>query len=170
MNGLSSLPTVRSHRSPAVLQGFLSRYSVGHDIAEQLFDDVLQWLWLCAHLRADRANGGSARCQGLSIVPSLRLVDEMWHVFVLHTAEYREFCDRHLGGYVDHLPETRNAHDETSNAARVQQLEAQFEYVYDNLGAATLRRWHVEYAQTHTLDFVSKISVPLRTIERRRSS
>jgi hypothetical protein len=33
-----------------------------------------------------------------------RLVDPGWHVFVLHTREYREFCRQIAGRFIDHVP------------------------------------------------------------------
>src|ERR1700730_18001638 len=31
-----------------------------------------------------------------------RAVDDLWHTFILFTPQYREFCERAFGGYVDH--------------------------------------------------------------------
>lgn len=31
-------------------------------------------------------------------------VDELWHDFLLFTAEYREYCSEYLGGFVEHRP------------------------------------------------------------------
>lgn len=33
-------------------------------------------------------------------------IDRVFHAFILNTREYREFCDNHLGQYVDHHPIT----------------------------------------------------------------
>jgi hypothetical protein len=33
-----------------------------------------------------------------------RVVDSMWHEFILHTRAYREWCDLVLGRFVDHVP------------------------------------------------------------------
>jgi len=32
-------------------------------------------------------------------------VDEFWHAFLLFTREYHEFCQRHFGKFVHHVPE-----------------------------------------------------------------
>lgn len=47
--------------------------------------------------------GACARHHGEPLSPS-RLVDTGWHVFVLHTREYREFCRRVAGRFIDHVP------------------------------------------------------------------
>lgn len=36
-------------------------------------------------------------------VPS-KIVDGAWHAFILHTAEYRRFCQKCLDGFVEHQP------------------------------------------------------------------
>ncbi|KUN81113.1 hypothetical protein AQJ66_24420 [Streptomyces bungoensis] len=45
----------------------------------------------------------SGRQPGQSLAPS-ELVDYGWHAFILHTAEYSEFCQRVIGRFVHHLP------------------------------------------------------------------
>src|SRR5205823_112792 len=37
---------------------------------------------------------------------SRRRVDDLWHTFILFTPQYREFCTRYFGKYVDHQPNT----------------------------------------------------------------
>ncbi len=37
------------------------------------------------------------------VVPSPK-VDQFWHAFILHTRQYTDFCNRHLGFYLHHLP------------------------------------------------------------------
>lgn len=44
-------------------------------------------------------------------------VDELWHMFILFTADYREFCNKYLGQFLDHVPL------DNSNSARYNNLE-----------------------------------------------
>ena len=39
-----------------------------------------------------------------SFVPS-EVVDGLWHRFILHTKDYREFCEKTAGHFIDHNPE-----------------------------------------------------------------
>ena len=48
------------------------------------------------------------------LAPS-RTVDEGWHALILHTALYRELCER-LGRFVDHFPERPDATRQTPRA------------------------------------------------------
>lgn len=38
-----------------------------------------------------------------SLAPSTR-IDRIWHEFILHTPDYREYCSSRLGAFIDHLP------------------------------------------------------------------
>jgi hypothetical protein len=59
---------------------------------EQLFQELKKFLYLDA-LRPN------------SFIPMFsRRVDEVWHQFVLFTAEYAQFCDHFFGRYFHHAP------------------------------------------------------------------
>jgi hypothetical protein len=47
--------------------------------------------------------GASASHRGEPLSPS-RAVDAGWHIFVLHTRDYREFCGQVGGRFIDHVP------------------------------------------------------------------
>lgn len=66
----------------------------GHDMAmaARVADQSLAFLGTCAAHR------------GQPLSPS-RLVDPGWHAFILHTREYRTFCRRVAGRFIDHVPD-----------------------------------------------------------------
>lgn len=37
---------------------------------------------------------------------SSKLIDDVWHQFILFTKEYHSFCHRFFGGYIHHVPNT----------------------------------------------------------------
>ncbi|MGV9563125.1 glycine-rich domain-containing protein [Streptomyces sp. NPDC003480] len=45
----------------------------------------------------------SGQQPGQSLAPSM-LVDFGWHAFILHTADYADFCRRVVGRFVHHVP------------------------------------------------------------------
>jgi hypothetical protein len=47
---------------------------------------------------------------GASLAPSPE-VDKGWHAFILHTAEYAEFCDRVADRFIHHLPDEPGEED-----------------------------------------------------------
>ena len=60
--------------------------------AARITEQALAFLAACA------ANPGA----GLAPSPE---VDKGWHAFILHTADYAEFCDRVVGRFIHHLPD-----------------------------------------------------------------
>lgn len=57
-----------------------------------LLCDVSNFLWLAA--------------QSPEVSVPSPAIDEAWHVFVLFTKEYIDFCHTYCGGYVHHAPHT----------------------------------------------------------------
>ncbi|HLD04400.1 MAG TPA: hypothetical protein VJG90_01650 [Candidatus Nanoarchaeia archaeon] len=43
---------------------------------------------------------------GKNLAMPSKEIDAVWHQFILFTKKYREFCDRFLGRYLDHNPNT----------------------------------------------------------------
>jgi len=73
----------------------VSRISRDHAVdwsyAERIMDQTLAFLRLCA------ANSGE------SYAPS-NIVDIGWHMFILFTREYADFCQRLAGRFIHHIP------------------------------------------------------------------
>jgi len=40
----------------------------------------------------------------LPIAATSKKVDELWHLFIIYTPQYREFCEKVFGHYIDHQP------------------------------------------------------------------
>jgi hypothetical protein len=140
----ASLDQVLAYRNDDVVDRFCTEWDVERAEAEALFDDLLRWLWLVAQ------PGGPS----LAITEPLLAIDEMWHTFVLFTADYDRFCRDHVGHFVHHAPTTRairdadaalRAADPEAARARFEARErAQYEHVLDTLGEDVLLRWYVD--------------------------
>ncbi|GAA4030589.1 hypothetical protein GCM10022247_64590 [Allokutzneria multivorans] len=74
-----------------------AEHRLTHDDAEAIMSDALAFLAACA------TNTGTP------LSPSPR-VDWGWHLFLLHTHDYAEFCQRIAGRFLHHVP-TENADD-----------------------------------------------------------
>ena len=77
--------------------GLLERFAEKHpDLTPAQREQVVRGLrqFFLVHLRRD--------CDYVSM-PS-RVVDDLWHEFILYTREYRDFCSRAFGKFLHHLP------------------------------------------------------------------
>jgi hypothetical protein len=90
------LAFVDSYRFPSsVRQRFMFQHeTMAASGLETVEAATRQWFRLAARLPRTKLS-----------MPSI-VVDEMWHEFVLHTADYAAFCDAALGRFLHHQPES----------------------------------------------------------------
>ncbi len=92
------LSQVVLYKNPSVVGQFChfhSQYSAPE--AEQLFKDLLAWLWL----KEQRQKSNKSTY----LFGPLLILDELWHLFILHTRDYIDFSSRYFGEYLHHEPE-----------------------------------------------------------------
>src|SRR5438067_2420856 len=77
----------------AVIRCYAEDYQLAEDIAERHFAELAKFLKM------------SATSDG-SCAPS-RQIDKAWHIFLLFTREYQEFCQGEIGSFVHHAPSER---------------------------------------------------------------
>jgi hypothetical protein len=155
------LEQVRRYTNEAVVLRFLETWDLPRAEADELFDQMLKWLWLGATLtvRGDRL--------GMAISQSTKLIDEMWHTFVLFSRDYVAFCDRHFGFYLHHDPTPQSeyarqiAEYERDPQMYLESLRLQFarqyEVIYDLLGEETLVKWYSDYLNRYSDEFMREI-------------
>ena len=84
----------RSLVAPELFARLSARIVTDHNVdwlaAERIMDQALAYLGTCAVSTAP-------------LSPSTT-VDIGWHTFVLYTKDYREFCERITGRFIDHVP------------------------------------------------------------------
>jgi hypothetical protein len=140
-NELVSLEDVLRYRHPGVIRRYAREHQSTPEEAAELFRETLKWLYLCA-----RAEEHGPEGLALAVHPEIEKIDWMWHTFLLFTRDYAEFCERHFGFFIHHVPNE----DEDEEAAPLDEagvrtaLEQQYAFVYDLLGEETLRAWYGE--------------------------
>ena len=95
-----------AYRNRDVVDRFHASYSVTRTEATLVFDDVKRYLWMAAKLKP--------RGDALAEVPPVRIVDEMWHTFLLFTIDYRAWSETMFGYFLDHTPTTELEKPEAS--------------------------------------------------------
>lgn len=84
--------------NPVLLEKVLAVNGIKtEESAKQGLAETIKFLVLCSK-------------QGAIFTPS-RLVDQVWHEFILFTRTYQAFCEQHLGGFIHHQP----SNDKTAN-------------------------------------------------------
>lgn len=128
-----------AYRDPIVIDAFRDAWDVTAPEADALFEDLVAFLWVGQVPGAPR----------LTITDPLRAIDELWHVFVLHTERYAAFCQRWFGRYLHHaptaapVPRAGPLPPTPPDAA----ANSQAAFIARELGVGRLLRWYVELPQ-----------------------
>lgn len=88
-----SLNAIMSYRHDGLVERLEDKMNLTHQAAEELFEDLKRFLYLCASTDEPLA-------------PS-EMIDEAWHNFILFTKDYGTFCKRYAGRFIHHFPKTR---------------------------------------------------------------
>ena len=73
----------------------------------------------------------------------MRDIDQIWHVFLLYTQDYMEFCEKYFAEYLHHKPDVvpnfeKGHFDFETNLVKF------LNYIYKNLGEEVVRRWFIK--------------------------
>jgi hypothetical protein len=140
----ASLEKVLAYENPRILRGFNRDYSLGRAETRLLFREMLKLLWLAGATRGP-----------VSIWPRWKLLDAMWHTFILHTKDYEAFCHRYFGKMIHHDPGTHGGR-KPSRRQLTRELETSVDRVWNGLGEETARLWFVDIWRRHTPRFVNR--------------
>ncbi len=150
------LPEVLAYENAEVVYRFSDDFGIPFSDAHDVFTETKRWLWLCARHREAKLNRRGAP-PVLPLISEAHALDLMWHTFLLFTKDYAEFCTRNFGFFIHHTPlthEQKEAERRESEAdpegalrARRQSLRVVYGYIYDELGAAILKRWCEEFPE-----------------------
>ncbi len=143
---LPTLEKVLEYKNPSVLARYLKDYPDNELKAEDAFNQVLKFLWLCQKYAADKKNHPNDESLNFmcAIHTEMTEIDDMWHTFILFTKDYTNFGMKYFGTYLHHAPSTAEDKKLSPEEFKID-LEHYLSYVYDNLGEETLRKWFAKY-------------------------
>lgn len=139
------LNALKAYKHQDVILRFKQRDPQHADIAEQLFEDLMCYLWLCNEYDKDKkANPDHSSLNFTPVMhEEMRLIDDMWHEFILMTRDYAEFCQIYFGKFMHHQVNMKRVMPDKENL--LMQTENFFHYIYDKLWENILRRWFKEH-------------------------
>jgi hypothetical protein len=132
-----ALEEVLRYRHPGVVGRYAREHQATAEEAAEVFREMLKWLYLCGRAMNDGPEGLL-----LAVHPEIGKIDWMWHTFLLFTRDYAEFCDRHLGLFIHHVPNEGGQEEPADENGVRAALEKQYAFVYDVLGEQTLTAWY----------------------------
>jgi len=148
MEGASSLDRVLAYRNDDVIDAFTAAYNVSREEAEDIFREMLRFLWFCQNSDQEYLR--------LIDTPIL-IIDEMWHTFILFTKSYRDFCIAYFGRFVHHGPTTEREKrlqqrlvSPTVRTKRLEEKRARYDSIYERLGRDTFIKWYHEFPEKYS--------------------
>ncbi len=85
--------TVMAYRFDPLIYRMVDKHGWDEAVACEVFEEFKRYAWLCA-------------TTGEALAPT-KIIDEMWHNFILFTEDYQEFCRVTLGRFFHHRPTRR---------------------------------------------------------------
>lgn len=130
-----------------VIGNFSDKLLIDRVTSTEIFKDMLRWLYL------NDLNIKTRKRINLYIDSDLFIIDEMWHMFILHTKDYHDFCMQYFGRFIHHNPTSIETKKEQREAFKFkacreqirEEKKAIYSFVYDELGKEVLLRWYKEY-------------------------
>lgn len=139
---LCNLYQALGYSHDGVVQRFRRSWELSPTAADEVFGDMIRFLWINATLL--HAGEGVL----VSITQPITVIDEMWHTFLLFTRDYAVFCDEYLGRFIHHIP--AGDEPELSHERMRAQLEREYALVYKHLGLEALVRWYERYPESYS--------------------
>jgi hypothetical protein len=144
------LPDLLKYRFDEPIDRFCDTFYVERAEARAIWKDMLRYLWLSATEKdADK-------------LEPPRIVDEMWHMFLVYTNEYQAWSEKYFRTFVHHIPRTSKEKREivrlasTDSAALRDRLIKAISTVWDHLGERTALRWYVTYPTRYDVTFYDR--------------
>jgi hypothetical protein len=141
---MPSLERALEYKNDQICYRFMDDWDVSLDEARLLFEDLKRFLWL------NHLNGWQ-----FMFYHPFGILDDMFHMFILFTQEYRKYCDEVYGSYIDHFPNTKDfveawqaevaADPEAVGKRELAVRDRMRQLIVENLGVEVLIRWWVDY-------------------------
>jgi len=149
----ASLETVLSYQNDELVRRFQNKLSVDSDMAYELFTEVKRFLWLSVERKKD-FELGLVPNNTLKIDHDLELLDQAWHLFILSTKDYIEFCQTYFGTYLHHHPIPTSVHEEMRlsfqrdpvafGQKQKEEFKEMLSWIYDRAGKEVVQRWFLD--------------------------
>lgn len=126
----TNLRQLQRYRNPRIIDYFCQKnQALTLEQCQQLFTDLLAWM----QLKIIRNSAGKKSY----LFGPLLILDELWHVFILHTRDYMAFCEHYFGHYLHHEVEPLGAEHRLSAEELADFLKDSFTH----LGESWVRRY-----------------------------
>jgi hypothetical protein len=150
-----NLKRLLTYQNPEITAKFCEQFGVSEKSARVIFQDMLRFLWLTVHVDYCRSKSPEEahKIPDIPMLGAFGIVDEMWHIFILHSVAYAEFCQDYFGFFLHHTPSPavsklqikRHNNKKWNYNSNDEDLQSLLDYVEQKLGNEVLVRWFRDY-------------------------
>lgn len=139
---ICTLEEILNYKNPAVVRRFQKEHPAKADRAEEIFTDLMRFFWGTKKHVLDRAQQPENTDLDFFFImdEDMREIDQMWHVFLLYTRDYADYCEHHFGEYLHHQPDLV-PYFENQGFKFETNLEKFLDYTFELFGEPVIRRW-----------------------------
>jgi hypothetical protein len=139
---LKPLEEILEYKHPGVVRRFQRENPEKAHRAETIFSDLMRFFWGTKRHALDRAASPKKETLQFFFImdEDMREIDQMWHVFLLYTQDYADYCEKFFGEFLHHQPDLVPLFERQGFQFETN-LERFLNYTYDLLGEETVRRW-----------------------------
>jgi hypothetical protein len=150
------LSSVLIYRNKNLIDAFIVAYDVSYEVAEDIFEQMLKFLWL---------SQSKLRKHHLGVIDNpILIIDEMWHMFLLFTRDYSHFCMKYFGRFIHHVPITQDEIQAERAAFNHKSLEKikenkriRYHLIFDLFDRETFIKWYFEYPEKYSKSKIREI-------------
>lgn len=128
----TALNKIMDYEHRGVISRIMKSLDIDHSEARELFDDTKRFLFLAA-------------ITGKKISPS-KPIDEAWHIFLLFTKDYSDFCVRFFGQMIHHHPFDESEHKEN----KMNNIDMTLQLARFHFGSSLSKNWESLGAESDT--------------------
>lgn len=91
---VAGLNRIMEYQYEPLIERMVDQVGWTEEHARRVFDDLKRFMFLCGTV--------------VDLIAAPRIIDDMWHEFMMFSQEYRSFCSLYVGFFVDHTPKLRD--------------------------------------------------------------
>jgi hypothetical protein len=106
---IPELDNLIKYQHKGVINRFQEEYPNNNKIPETIFMDLMKVLWVRQKHALDREthpDNSDFDFKFFIVRPAFEYIDNMWHIFLLYTKDYKNFCSQYFSEFIDHNPTT----------------------------------------------------------------
>lgn len=134
------LTDILSYEHPEVVKRFQKEFPQDAHLADELFKDMLRFFWVSKKHSIDKTKKRDEFDFTFIMDEEMNQIDKMWHIFLLYTEDYMEFCHEYFREYLHHRPDIVPTMPQDPKLFE-KNLEKFLSYTYDQLGEDVVKRW-----------------------------